>query len=332
MTRRFGRTELTQEQAQVLQRAIRIEWISIGTLAVTATLVFLVLGNSQAMRAAWIEDMLSIAPPIAFLLAVKIVSKAPNIAHPYGYHRSIGVAHLVAGVALLVMGAVLVVESALTLLRGEHPPIGSVQLFGQTFWLGWLMMVVMAITSVPPVILGRIKMKLAKQIHDKVLYADADMNKADWMTAIGAIVGVAGIGIGLWWADAAAALFIAGSILHDGVKNMGGAIRDLMDARATTFDDSEPHPLIAGLNEYLRGLPWVHDAGSRVRDEGHVFHVESFVVPRDGALPSLQVLEEARSKCIGLDWKIQDFVLVPVLELPREVGGTGAQHQAERND
>ena len=61
--------------------------------------------------------------------------------------------------------------------------------------------------------LGRAKMKLAQKLHDKVLYADADMNKADWMTAVAAMVGVAGIGIGLWWADSVAALVISASIL-----------------------------------------------------------------------------------------------------------------------
>ncbi|HRL81685.1 MAG TPA: hypothetical protein PLK46_15340, partial [Propioniciclava sp.] len=32
-----------------------------------------------------------------------------------------------------------------------------------------------------------------EQLHDKVLYADADMNKADWLTAAGSIVGILGI-------------------------------------------------------------------------------------------------------------------------------------------
>src|SRR5690606_27426747 len=51
----FGRAELPEKQRSVLHRAIRLEWITIAFLAVTVTLVFLVLGNSQAMKAAWIE-------------------------------------------------------------------------------------------------------------------------------------------------------------------------------------------------------------------------------------------------------------------------------------
>lgn len=330
MNHRFGRTELPDAQERALQRAIRVQWITLGTLAVTVTLVFLVMGSSQAMKAAWVEDMLSFAPPIAFLLAVRIINRPPTEKYPYGYHRATGIAHLVAAVALCMMGGYLLIDSGLGLLRAEHPPIGAVQILGHTIWLGWLMIAVMAATAAPPVLLGRMKMKLAKELHNKVLYADADMNKADWRTAAGSIVGIAGIGIGLWWADAAAALFIAVGILRDGVKNMRAAISDLMDTRATVFDDSEPHPLIGRVDDHLRDLDWVQEAGSRVRDQGHVLHVESFIVPRGGQVPSVPVLEEAREGCIELDWMIQDIVLVPVSELPAEAGGR-FQHQSERN-
>ncbi|WP_424449436.1 cation diffusion facilitator family transporter [Microbacterium arborescens] len=313
---RFGQTELPERQVEVLRRAVRLEWVTIGFLAVTVTLVFLVLGNSQAMKAAWIEDLLSFIPPLAFLIAIRVNRRRPTLQHPYGYHRSVGVGHLVAAVALSTMGTYLIVESGIGLLSGEHPTIGTVELFGASIWLGWLMIGVMALTAVPPVLLGHAKIKLARELHDKVLYADADMNKADWMTAVGSIVGVTGIGLGLWWLDSAAALFIASGILRDGLKNLRAAIIDLMDARATTFDDAEPHPLAGRIDAYLVGLPWVAAVGSRVRDEGHVFHVESFIVPRDGRMPTLDELEAAREGCVELDWKVQDIVLVPVRELP----------------
>lgn len=312
----FGRTKLPEKQVQVLHRAIRLEWITIGFLAVSVILVFLVLGNSQAMKAAWLEDLLSFIPPIAFLIAVRINRRPPTPDHPYGFHRSVGVGHLVAAVALTGMGTFLIIDSGAGLLRGEHPTIGTVVLFGQVIWLGWLMIGVMAVIAVPPVIIGRAKLKLARELHNKVLYADADMNKADWMTAAGSIVGVAGVGIGLWWLDYVAALFISGSILHDGFRNLRAATLDLMDERATTFDDKKPHPVGREVEKYLRGLPWVAEAGCRTRDEGHVFHIEAFVVPREGQPPSMDHLESARLACIEIDWKVQDIVLVLVPELP----------------
>lgn len=324
----FGHTELPEKQTQTLRKAIRLEWITIAFLAVTVTLVFLVLGNSQAMKAAWIEDLLSFIPPIVFLIAVRIARRKPNAKHPYGYHRSVGVGHLVAAVALVSMGTFLIIDSTTRLVAAEHPSIGSVELFGQVFWLGWLMMGVMALIAAPPVFIGHAKMKLARELHDKVLYADADMNKADWMTAVGSIVGVGGIGLGLWWLDSVAALFIAGSILWDGVKNTRAAVEDLMDTRAMTFDDARPHPIVHRVDEYLRSLDWVADAGSRARDQGHVFHIESFIVPRSRRKVSLSDLEDARVGCIALDWKVEDIVLIPVLELPPVVQDSHPRHTA----
>lgn len=322
MTSRFGRTELPDSQERALRTAVKIEWFTLGFLAVAIVMVYLVMGNSQAMKAAWIEDLLSLAPPIAFLVAVRLVNRPPTAKYPYGLHRSVGVAHLVAGVALFTMGIFLIVDSATGLIGAEHPPIGSVVLFGHPVWLGWLMMAAMALTIPLPIYFGRVKMRLARELHDKVLYADADMNKADWMTAAGSIVGVAGIGLGFWWADSAAALFIAASILWDGVKNMRAAITDLIDTAATTFDDNKIHPVITEVNDYLRAQPWIGMVGSRVRDQGHVFHIESFIVPKSGETPTLQQLAAAREGCRAVDWKVNDIVLVPIERLPPEVDGS----------
>jgi divalent metal cation (Fe/Co/Zn/Cd) transporter len=315
---RFGSTELTDGQARTLARAVRLERITLGVLAVTVAVVALVAGQSQAMKVAWIEDSLSFLPPLAFLVAVRIAGRRPTPRHPYGYHRSVGVGHLVAAVALLAMGGFLVVDSGSGLLTGERPPIGVTSLFGAPVWSGWLMVVAMTLTSIPPVILGRMKTALAEELHDKVLYADADMNKADWMTGLATVAGVLGIGMGLWWADAAAALVVSASILRDGVGNLRGAVADLVDARPTTYDDAAPHPLVGELETVLRQLPWVHRAGVRVRDEGHVFHVEGFVVPAGGVPPTLEQLAAARRRCADLDWKIEDVVLAPVAELPED--------------
>lgn len=58
-------THLPPEQRELMARAAKLEWISIGYTALTITLVALVVGNSQAMRTAWIEDMLSVLPQLA---------------------------------------------------------------------------------------------------------------------------------------------------------------------------------------------------------------------------------------------------------------------------
>ncbi|WP_237566054.1 cation diffusion facilitator family transporter [Ornithinimicrobium cerasi] len=307
----FGRTELPEDVQEVLRRARRLEWVSLAYLGTGVVLVGLVMGSSQAMQAAWIEDLLSLIPPIAFLVGARVAANEPDRAYPFGRHRSVAVGHLVAAVALLTMGLFLVYDSASGLIERDHPPIGTMQLLGQTVWAGWPMVAVMVYTLVGPVILGRMKLPLADQLHDKVLHADAQMNKADWMTAGGAIVGVLGIGVGLWWADAAAALFIALSILHDGWSNVQHAVTGLMDRTARTVDDAEEHPLVGRLEAYLDSRPWIRDHHTRVRDMGHVFHVEVRLVPRDGRA-DLARLTQVGDDLRAMDWKIDDVTVAPV--------------------
>jgi len=313
----LGRTDLPAEQQQALKKAIAWEWFTIGYTAVTITLIAFVVGGSQAMRTAWIEDMLSLIPQFSFLIALLVIRRPPTKKFPYGLHRAMGVGHLVAGVALLVVGGNLAIESILGLVRAEHPAIGTVNLFGVTIWLGWLMIAVMSLIVIGPFFYGHAKAQLAPKLHNKVLYADADMAKADWTTTVAAIVGVLGIGIGLWWLDAVAALFISLGIVWDGYKNTRSAVLDLMDQRAKTHDDAAPHPLIERIVAALEAQPWVAEASVRMRDMGQVFHVEAFVIPRTGRV-AIDRLDAARRGIAELDWKVQDVVIIPVSELPDE--------------
>lgn len=316
----MGRTDLPAAQQEALQKAIRWEWFTIGYTSITIVLIAFVVGGSQAMKTAWIEDMLSLIPQVAFLVSLLFIRHPPSRSFPYGLHRVMGVGHLVAGVALLAIGGNLAVESIGGLIRQEHPAIGTVQLFGQTIWLGWLMVAVMILVVPGPFFYGHAKAKLAPKLHNKVLYADADMAKADWTTTVASVVGVLGIGMGLWWLDGAAALFISLGIVWDGYKNTRSAVLDLMDQRARTHDDEEPHPLMRRIVRDLEAQPWVREASVRMRDMGQVFHVEAFVVPHRRRV-RLDSVEDARQRIAGLDWKVQDVVVIPVATLPDETVG-----------
>ncbi|GAA3915490.1 cation diffusion facilitator family transporter [Microbacterium invictum] len=313
----LGRTDLPDEQQRALRSAVRWEWFTIGYTVVTIALIALVVGGSQAMKTAWIEDMLSLIPQISFLVALLLIRRGPTRAFPYGLHRAMGVGHLVAGVALLAVGGSLAVESLSGLLRAEHPAIGTVRVFGQTVWLGWFMVAVMSVTVIGPFFYGHAKAKLAPLLHNKVLFADADMAKADWTTTVASIVGVLGVGIGWWWLDGAAALFISVGIVWDGWKNSRAAVLDLIDQRARTEDDAEPQPLIAQIVRALDTQPWVRESAVRMRDMGQVFHVEAFVVPVRRTVSVAQV-EAAREGIARMDWKMQDVVVIVVPKLPDE--------------
>jgi cation diffusion facilitator family transporter len=306
--------DLPEELAPVQRKAVVIEWVTLVYMLSAVILLALTLGQSQAMKAAWLEDLLGLLPPAAFLIAARIRNRPADARFPWGLHRAVTIAYLTASLALLALGGFIFFDSVLKLVALEHPPIGVIQLFGEEIWLGWLMIPPLLWSAIPAFLLGRAKLKIADQLHDKVLYADAEMNRANWMTATAAMVGVVGIGIGWWWADGVAALFISADIMRDGVRNVRAAVHDLADARPRTHDSKELHPLVAEIQGHIDGLDWIEKGAVRLREEGHVFAGEVLVVPRgeQGLMRRLSGLSE---ELVEMSWKLYDVVVVPVEEL-----------------
>ncbi|HEV8423708.1 MAG TPA: cation diffusion facilitator family transporter [Actinomycetes bacterium] len=309
--------ELPPDKHEKLLEAVRLEWLSIGYLLSAIVLLYFTLGSSQAMKAAWVEDILGLTPPIAFLVASRVRNRKPNDRFPYGYHRATSIAYLCASVALLALGAFILYDSVSKLIKFEHPPIDLVKPFGdRPIWLGWLMLAALAYSAVPQVILGRLKQPLARELNDKVLYADAEMNRADWMTGGAAMLGVVGIGLGLWWADSVAASIISLDIVRDGYTNLQVAVDDLMDKEPTVVGDSRADPLPLWIKNQLMIMDWVKDAEVRLREAGHVFTGEAFVVPVDDQ-DLVGRIERANQQLLDLDWRLHELVIAPVREIQR---------------
>src|SRR5690606_33287959 len=94
--------ELPPALRKSLATAKRLEWWTIAYLISVILVVFLVLGSSQAMKTAWLEDILSIIPSVLFLVAYALFEKMPPSHHyPYGLHKVFSVAFLLGSFALL---------------------------------------------------------------------------------------------------------------------------------------------------------------------------------------------------------------------------------------
>lgn len=314
--------ELPPELQREHRHAVRLVWLSIVYLLSAIVLLYFVKGNSQALKTAWIDDMLALIPPVVFLLSARYRRREPDEGHPYGFHRAPSLAFLVAAVALLGMGAYLLVEATIKLLTMEHPSIGTLSIFGHVVWVGYAAAVVMAYKIVVGYPIGRAKQEPARRMHNKVLFADATMIRADWMTAAAAGVGVLLVGAGWWWADATAALLISLSIVRDGLRNVGAALGDLMDRHPETVD-GEPDEVVGRVERELESSPLVREARVRLRENGQVFFGEAMVIPWRDPLTPLQVVElSTRAK--ELDWRIHDLVVAQACEV--EQGSEEAQH------
>ena len=135
------------------------------------------------------------------------------------------------------------------------------------------------------------------------------------MTAAAAIVGIIGIGFGLWWADAVAAIFISLSVVKDGVTRTSGAMKDLMEETPKTHDNKKIHPLVNELIELSLQQEWVKDVRVRMREHGMVFFGDMFVIPKSEE-NLMDNIDQLTNKAINLDWKIEDVVIHPVKEFP----------------
>jgi cation diffusion facilitator family transporter len=289
-----------------LERARRLAWWTIAWMSSIIVVMFLVMGSSQAMRTAFVEDMLSIVPSVVLLVALKLERKEPTRLFPHGYDRAHSIAFLIAATALAIMGAALLFEAVRTLVMREHVTIPSVFPFGEQVWLGWLMVAALLYSVIPPFILGRLKLPVARRLHDEVLHTDALMQKADWMTGLAGAAGVIGIGLGYWWADAAAAAVISLSILKDGIGALRTAAAELADGAPRELGSNEMAVDASALCRELK-LRWP-DAEIRVRESGRYIlgQVRGVNPPPAGVdLDSLWPCEPARR------WRFAELEFVP---------------------
>ncbi|HEY0378026.1 MAG TPA: cation transporter [Pyrinomonadaceae bacterium] len=319
MSANFADFELPPDKEDALKRAERLEWWSLILLLTVIVAVGFTMGMSQAMKAMWVEDLVSLIPSAAFLVGAHYRSKPSDEQFPYGYRRAILIAFLAGSVALFGFGLYILGDSVYKLVVAEHPTIQTTELFGRRVWLGWLMVAALAYSVVPPFVLGRMKLPLARELHDKALQTSATINKGDWLAGLAGIAGIVGIAYGYWWADSVAAGFISFEIVKDGFSSLGNSVAQLMNKRPSDVESKEKDPTVDKVRQELERLDWVSEARVRLREDGDVLTGEAFIVPSDER-DLLKRLEQATEVIHAVDWRLHDVNVVPV-------GSTGEQER-----
>ncbi len=310
------------EQQTERERAKKLAWLSIALLLSGATVLGLILGQSETMKTAWVSDVLTAIPPIALLAAMKFELRPPSKRFPFGYLRAISISFLVTAAVLSIVGLDLLFDSLSKLLKGERPPIGTITLLGHQFWLGWAMIAALAYSMAVGVLLGQLKKPVAIKLNDKELHAESRMNRDEWMSDAAAIIGILLVGYGHWWGDSCAAAFISIEIVMDGWQCMRQVIGDLMDESPTVMGKSDLDDIPQKLKQAAERLPWVDRAAVRLREQGHAITGEILVVPRaDAKLTAADLVAHVQRSADDFcdqDWRLHDLAVMPVLHLENE--------------
>jgi divalent metal cation (Fe/Co/Zn/Cd) transporter len=287
----------------------RLAWLSLAYQIGATVLVGLTAGNSQAMKTEWIENALAIVPITGVLLTYYTENKPPEKYHPFGHHRSGTIAFVAATFALAGVGTYLFYDSLLNLIYTKYPSIGGITLFGYTFWHGWLMIGVMAFTAIPQMFLAQAKIPVAKLIHDKPLYACADMNRANWLSNGAGVIGLGLMACGFWWGDSLAALLISLDIMRDGYVNVVKSLSDVMDRHPVDLETGCEHPIVDEIERVLRLLPFVADERTLIREHGRYLFGEIFIQPNERMPPVVIASRQVREAIMRLDWRLQHVAI-----------------------
>ncbi|MDG2514889.1 MULTISPECIES: cation transporter [Sphingobium] len=271
-------TSLPDELREPMARAVRLEyWNIFWTLTIIVTMG-LVLGQSQTMKTAWIEDTLGLVPPVMFLIAAHMERHAHRSRRfPFGFERVNGLGFFVAAVALTAVGALLLYNALMALGAAEHASVGSIAILGQDIWLGWLMIAAQIYSLIPPLFIGRKELPLAQALNDKLLHTDALMNKANWLTGAAGLAGIIGLGLGWWWADSVAAAIISLDVLNDGIKALRSSTAELVDGAPRALSSTDLSDDAQNLCDRLKaefpgGTIRLRETGRLIRAEVHDTH------------------------------------------------------------
>src|SRR3546814_20963202 len=123
--------ELPPDRRPVYDRARRLAWWTTAYLVSVGVVLYLVLGPSQAMKAAWLETVFSIATPVLFLVSGLVSGRPAADLSPFGSHRWVSLAFLCAALELFGLGFYLVAATV-----GNLPGVGQAAAIGPVKAIG----------------------------------------------------------------------------------------------------------------------------------------------------------------------------------------------------
>jgi len=180
--------------------------VVIGVAIVIGKLIVGLLTGSLGIISEAVHSLLDLAASGFTLVAVRTARKPADQEHPYGHGRAENLAAFAEGVLLLITAAGIGFEAVHRLTIGG----GAVNAAGYAFVL---LVVTLSIELGRAAVLRRV----GREAGSDALLADATNRWSDVLATIGVLAGLAGVRMGLEWADSAAALLVAAIIARAAV-------------------------------------------------------------------------------------------------------------------
>ena len=160
------------------------------------------IGNSQALIADGIHSLSDLITDILVLVATKHSAQAADEGHPYGHDRIQTLVSLALAGSLGIIAIVIAWDAVIGIVSPES-------LLQPGFWP----LAVAAISVVSKEGYFQYVVRHPSAATSRMLYANAWHSRSDALSSLAVIVGVGGVLAGFAWADAFAAIVVAGLLL-----------------------------------------------------------------------------------------------------------------------
>jgi cation diffusion facilitator family transporter len=207
--------------ADASQRGIRSAQIGIlvNTLLAITKLAAGILGNTYALVADAVESTADIFSSTIVWGGLRVASRDPDDAYPFGYGKAEPIAAAVVSLMLLAAAVGIAIEAVAEIRTPHHTPAP------------WTLLVLVGVMATKWMLSRRVH-AVGADIGSTAVKADAWHHLSDAITSAAAFVGIS---IALWggpgWesADDWAALLASGIIFFNGVNMLRPTLQDLMD-------------------------------------------------------------------------------------------------------
>ena len=180
------------------------------------------IGNSQALIADGIHSLSDLITDILVLVATKQSAQAADEGHPYGHDRIQTLVSLALAGSLGIIAIVIAWDAVIRIVSPES-------LLQPGFWP----LAVAAISVVSKEGYFQYVVRHTSTATSRMLYANAWHSRSDALSSLAVIVGVGGVLAGFAWADAFAAIVVAGLLLVVAYRIGREGAEELIDSAAS---------------------------------------------------------------------------------------------------
>jgi cation diffusion facilitator family transporter len=192
--------------------------IASNSLLIALKLVAGAITGSIAILTEAIHSAIDLMASVIAFVSVRRADEPPDAEHPYGHERIENLAAAIEGMLILVGAGVIVFEATRRLVTGaeiENLGVG---------------IAVVAFSAVANVFVSAFLSRRAEQLGSPALEGDAAHLRADALTSLGVLVGLALVEItGEAAFDSIAALAVAAMIVTSGIRILSRSSRVLVD-------------------------------------------------------------------------------------------------------